>query len=105
LSLGLIGNLSTEQNAEGAVDLAVRPLGNEMLSLFGDYVFQQGLPKEAVNWSAGAAVEPIPELGLLEDTLKINPLILAFNLVLAVHLFHQRCNMIKMQIMQIIFTG
>jgi protease-4 len=60
LSVGLIGNLSADQYAEGAVDLAVRPLGNEMISLFGDYVFQQDLPKVAVNWSTGAAVEPIP---------------------------------------------
>ena len=60
LSIGLVGNLSTEEFAEGAVDLAVRPFGNEFLSLFGDYVFQQNLPKEAVNWSTGAAVEPLP---------------------------------------------
>jgi protease-4 len=65
LSLGLTGNLSTEQYSEAAVDLAVRPLGNEFLSFFGDYVFQEDLPKEAVNWSAGAAIEPVPGIRLV----------------------------------------
>ena len=31
LSVGLIGNLSTDQYSEGAVDLAVRPFGNELV--------------------------------------------------------------------------
>ena len=65
LSIGLMGNISTDQYSEGAVDIAVRPLGNEIISLFGDYVVQKNLPKEAVNWSIGAALEPLPGVRII----------------------------------------
>ncbi len=61
-SFGLIGNFPTESRAEGAVDLAARPFGNEKVSLFGDYVYSRDLKASAVNWSAGAALELIPGL-------------------------------------------
>ncbi len=65
LSIGLTGNISTDQYSEGVIDLAVRPLGNEIVSLFGDYVVQKDLPKNAVNWSVGAAIEPLPGVRII----------------------------------------
>jgi protease-4 len=59
-SFGLIGNFPTAGKGEGAVDLAVRPFGNEKISIFGDYIYQKDLIASAVNWSAGAALELIP---------------------------------------------
>lgn len=60
LSLGLIGNFLSRGGNEGVVDLALRPLGNEIVTLFGDYLYKKDLPGAAVNWSAGAAVEAFP---------------------------------------------
>lgn len=43
----------------GAVEIGVRPFSNEMLTLFGEYIFQRmPLVKNEV-WSAGAVVEPV----------------------------------------------
>jgi protease-4 len=57
-SFGLIGNFSSANYNEGAADLAVRPLGNEILTLFADYVFGNGKLPEDLKWSAGAVTEP-----------------------------------------------
>ncbi len=65
-SLGLIGNLSTSNNNEGALDLAVRPLGNEILTLFADYVFGNGKSKDDLKWSIGAVAEPLPGIRVSE---------------------------------------
>ena len=43
LSLGLIGNLPTSGRSEGVVDLAIRPLGDEFISLFGDYSIEKDM--------------------------------------------------------------
>ncbi len=59
-SLGIIGNFSTSNNNEGALDLAVRPLGNEILTLFADYAFGNGKLKDDLRWSTGAVTEPLP---------------------------------------------
>lgn len=64
LSLGLIGNFPIDSKGEGAFDLAVRPFGNEKVSIFGDYVYRKDLEPSAVNWSAGAALELIPGVRL-----------------------------------------
>ena len=60
LSVGLIGNLPGSGRDEGIVDLAVRPLGNEFLSLFGDYSIKQNYYPQEGKWSAGAAIEALP---------------------------------------------
>ena len=65
VSLGLVGITSTKINSqEGYIDFAVRPFGNEMIALFGDYAVrnktQAGIRKD--NWSAGAVVEVLPGL-------------------------------------------
>lgn len=57
-SLGLVGNFYSNSGNEGIVDAAIRPFGNEVLSLFGDYAYQNHFNQS--NWSAGIAVEPYP---------------------------------------------
>lgn len=61
LSIGLIGNFLSNNKAEGTIDLAIRPLGNEIVSVFGDYVYRKNNSFEP-KWSVGAAVEPISGL-------------------------------------------
>lgn len=57
-SLGLTGNFSSVNYNEGAADIAVRPLGNELLTLFADYAFGNGKRSDDLKWSTGAVVEP-----------------------------------------------
>ncbi len=65
-SLGIIGNLSTSNYNEGALDLAVRPFGNEILTLFADYVFGNGKSEDDLKWSLGAAAELLPGIRITE---------------------------------------
>jgi len=60
LSFGLIGNILTSADNEGIVEGAIRPFGNEFISLFGDYVFRNDKSEELNIWSAGAAIEAVP---------------------------------------------
>jgi protease-4 len=62
LSLGLIGNLPTSGRSGGVVDLAIRPLGNEFISLFGDYSFEKDRYIGEIKWSTGVAFEAMPGL-------------------------------------------
>lgn len=65
LSLGLIGNFPKQNKPEGTIDLAVRPFGNEWISVFGDYVYQKESVSNQPKWSAGAAIEPLPGVRLI----------------------------------------
>jgi len=60
LSLGLISNLPTSGRSEGVIDFAVRPLGDEFISVFGDYSIKKDRYPGEIKWSAGAAVEAFP---------------------------------------------
>jgi protease IV len=60
VSIGFAGNILFSGQNEGMVDLAVRPLGNEKISLFGDYVFRNYLNDADNQWSAGIALEAYP---------------------------------------------
>lgn len=60
ISFGLIGNLSSSNNNEGVLDLAFRPLGNEIITLYADYVFGNGRLPEDLEWSTGAVAEVLP---------------------------------------------
>ncbi len=60
VSFGFIGNVPTAGNGEGALDLAVRPFGNEIVSLFGDYVFKNNRNPNDIRWSSGIAAEVYP---------------------------------------------
>jgi protease IV len=62
LSIGLVGNFPTKGGSEGAIDLAVRPFGNEWLSVFGDYVYRKDRVNGDAKWSTGAAIEPLSGL-------------------------------------------
>jgi protease-4 len=65
LSMGLSGTFATAGSAkEGVADLAVRPLGNELLTVFGDYAIQDGEKLNDGTWSTGAALELIPGVRL-----------------------------------------
>lgn len=58
-SIGLVVNLPTNGEREGILDLAIRPLGNQLITLFGDYVLSRDMEPEEINYSYGAVIEPI----------------------------------------------
>jgi protease-4 len=61
LSVGLIGSTTVSgRRTEGAIDVGVRPFGNELLTLFTDYAIQNGQMPKNGSWSYGAAVEALP---------------------------------------------
>lgn len=60
VSAGLTGTTAiTENSRSGYAELAIRPLGNELISLFGDYALSsvRGGNYKRNFWSAGAALE------------------------------------------------
>ncbi len=57
LSVGLIANWTSAKD-EYVIDAGIRPLGNELITLFGDYVYTEDQPDAANIWSAGVALEP-----------------------------------------------
>ena len=61
-SLGLTGTSVTRgvANYEGVVDLAIRPLGNEKVAIFGDYALRNDMRFAEGFWSAGIAIEALP---------------------------------------------
>lgn len=59
-SLGFTGNILFSGQNEGMFDLALRPLGDEKISLFGDYIFKNDMTDLDNKWSAGVAVEAYP---------------------------------------------
>jgi protease-4 len=66
LSYGLWGTLGTSGNAkEGVLDIAVRPLGTEMITLFGDYGIQHGQKLKEGPWSTGLVLEALPGVRLV----------------------------------------
>jgi protease-4 len=62
VSLGLVGFLPTSGLGEGAVDVGIRPLGNEIITIFGDYVIKNDKHPDDIEWSAGLILEPIDGL-------------------------------------------
>jgi len=59
LSLGLIASTSLEgEGSEGVVDFAIRPMGTELLTIFGDYAIQDYQALKDGRWSVGAVIEP-----------------------------------------------
>ena len=57
---GTFTSTFANESREGAVDLALRPLGDERLTLYADYARTD----EAEFWSTGAVVELVPGLAL-----------------------------------------
>lgn len=59
ISAGLVGNLPTNGEREGIIDIAIRPFGNQLITFFGDYLLSRDTNPEETNYSFGAAAEPI----------------------------------------------
>jgi hypothetical protein len=65
VSLGLVGNFATQASYQsGLVDLAVRPMGTSLLTLFADYELPKGIAASDAPWSVGAMVDAGPGLQL-----------------------------------------
>jgi protease-4 len=65
LSVGVTGTQALGGSSkEGVVELAVRPFGTEVLTLFGDASFTSDVTPSDGFWSAGAVVEPLPGIRL-----------------------------------------
>jgi protease-4 len=62
VSFGLVGFLPTSGLGESAIDLGIRPLGNEIITLFGDYVIKSNKHPDDIEWSAGLILEPLDGL-------------------------------------------
>jgi protease IV len=66
VSIGIVGFAATADNStEGAVDVAVRPLGTELVTLFCDYALAGGMTLREGNWSTGAVVEVLPGIRVI----------------------------------------
>lgn len=64
-SLGLSGNFAiNDNNQQGLFDVAVRPLGDQKVTVFADAVWPKSVSLKDSPWSAGAMVEPVPGLQL-----------------------------------------
>jgi protease-4 len=56
-SIGLLGNWSLKNTSkEGVLDIGIRPLGNNRLTLFGDAALQKPQTISDASWSTGAIV-------------------------------------------------
>jgi protease-4 len=83
LSLGLSGTFATSGSArEGLLDVGVRPLGNEILTVFADYAPQGTDRFEDAPWSAGLAVEPLAGVRLTGRYLDNHAVTVGLNLSL-----------------------
>ncbi len=66
LSVGLIGSRATSGDGEEAVfDIAARPWGSELVTLFADYGIQNGHSLTKGSWSAGGVIETFPGIRLV----------------------------------------
>jgi protease-4 len=66
LSLGILGNFSVQSRArEGVAEIGIRPLGDTRLTLFADGAWMRGTKFRDSPWSAGAAVELSPGIGIV----------------------------------------
>lgn len=65
ISLGFAANFPSGSKTESTIDLAVRPLGNEVITVFGDYIFTYDEIEKQTNWSAGAVIEPVDGIRLI----------------------------------------
>jgi protease-4 len=66
VSVGLIGSKATSGDGkEAVIDVAGRPWGSELVTLFADYGIQNGQSLAHGGWSAGAVVEALPGIRLV----------------------------------------
>ncbi len=65
VSFGVVGSIATQNEwNEGVIDLAVRPLGSPIVTLFIDGSLQHGNNLKHANWSVGTAIEALPGIRL-----------------------------------------
>ena len=65
LSLGLTSLLALSGgDREATAELGLRPFGNELVTLFGDFNIQRGIELKDGFWSTGLALEPLPGVRL-----------------------------------------
>jgi protease-4 len=65
VSVGIVGTTATSgDHSEAVFDLGLRPMGNEVVTLFADYGIRNKQSVKDGNWSAGAAVEFLPGIRL-----------------------------------------
>jgi protease-4 len=64
-SFGLTAFLPDKGEKEGVIDLSLRPLGNQFITLFGDYIFTNDEVRKKTYWSAGAVVEPLDGIRII----------------------------------------
>lgn len=73
LSLGLVASFDNKiKDYESVIDFGVRPLGNEILTLFADYRYSRILDSKYWNWSAGLVVEPLKGIQFIGRTIDFN---------------------------------
>ncbi|MCX8056869.1 MAG: signal peptide peptidase SppA [Ignavibacteria bacterium] len=66
ISFGLVTNFDRKfENYEGIADLAIRPFGNEKLTLFGDYVYSKVNSLSNSGWSSGIVIEPFEGISFI----------------------------------------
>jgi protease-4 len=79
LSVGAVGTFSTERaDQSGLADVAIRPLGDERLTVFGDLELPRGVKLEDAPWSAGAMLQFIPGASLVGRYFEDESFTLAF---------------------------
>jgi len=65
VSFGVVGSFATQNEwNEAVIDLAVRPLGSPIVTLFADGALQHGNNLKHANWSVGTAIEALPGIRL-----------------------------------------
>lgn len=65
LSFGLVGSSNYSfKDYESVLDFSVRPLGNERITLFTDYVYWKFSNQNNSSWSGGIVVEPFSGVNL-----------------------------------------
>lgn len=66
LSLGFIGNFSTQSNAkEGIAEIGIRPLGSQRFTLFADGALQNKMKLDEAPWSIGAALQIVSGIDVI----------------------------------------
>jgi len=66
VSIGFVGSYALKnKDLRGVLDLGVRPVGSNILTLFGDASMGGKDRFEDVLWAAGASLEPLPGIALV----------------------------------------
>jgi protease IV len=80
VSLGAVGYQTFRGKRQQVyTDLAIRPLGNELITLFGDFSMQNEQTVREGIWSAGVVVEPLPGIRITGRAFEFNQYTLGFS--------------------------